>query len=327
MKISDAISTLNIKNYTITNIQHISYNELKKHYHIQSLIYHPDKNSNNENATLTFQNINCAFLTLKELISNDTISNDTISNDTISNDTISNDESYNNLLINFINYIVNYYSNTNVLNSNSLEDLKIEANKHLTKFLETLFSNLPLIILEDIYALLIKFNNNINKCLVHNSNTNNIINNIKKIIVIILEKNDIYIINPNISNLINSDIYKLNIANEYVYIPLWHNELAFENAIIKIYPILDSNITIDSNNNIHYTYNNKFSTLLENIANDNNSITISINNTNYSININILKISKYQTYIIENQGIPKINNNAILDNSIKASIIFHIHLE
>ena len=45
MKISDAINILNIKNYDITNIQHISYNELKKHNHIQSLIYHPDKNT------------------------------------------------------------------------------------------------------------------------------------------------------------------------------------------------------------------------------------------------------------------------------------------
>jgi curved DNA-binding protein CbpA len=44
MKISDAINILNIKNYNITNIQHISYDELKKQYHIQSLIYHPDKN-------------------------------------------------------------------------------------------------------------------------------------------------------------------------------------------------------------------------------------------------------------------------------------------
>ena len=307
MKISDAIAILNIQNYNITNIQYISYNELKKHYHIQALLYHPDKNSNTENSTLIFQNINCAFRTLKDMIS---------AND-LNNDLSANDDSYNNLLINFINNVINYYNNNNVLN---LEEIKLEADKHLIIFLETLFTNLSLVILEDIYLLLAKFNNNYLL-------TNRIATIIKKLIISILEKNAIYIINPTISNLLNSDIYKLTIANEYVYVPLWHNELAFENAIIKIYPLLVSNMYLDSSNNIHYTYKNKFSTLLENIANNVNCIIITIDNNTYSIAINNLKLSKYQTYILENQGIPVINSNNILDNSVKSSIIFHIYLD
>jgi hypothetical protein len=201
-----------------------------------------------------------------------------------------------------------------------LEDLKLEANKHLTIVIEALFSKLSLIILEDIYLLLIKLN-------ASSLLTNKIINIIKKIIINILEKNAIYIINPTISNLLNSDIYKLTIANEYVYVPLWHNELAFENAIIKIYPLLPSNVYLDGSNIIHYTYKNKFSTLLENIANNVNSVVITIDNNDYSIIINNLKLAKYQTYILENQGIPSINSNNILDNSVKSAIVFHIHLD
>ena len=226
------------------------------------------------------------------------------------------------MLLNFINYVINYYNNTNVLNSNSLDELKIEADKHLNKLLETLFSNFSLINLEDIYLLLLKFNNSSNSFL-----TNKIVSIIKKICISILEKNSIYIISPSISNLLNSDIYKLSIANDYVYVPLWHNELAFENAIIKIYPLLPANVTLDSSNIIHYTYKNKFSTLLENIANNVNSLIISIDNNDYSININNLKMAIYQTYILENQGIPNINSNNILDNSVKSAIIFHIHLD
>ena len=312
MKISDAIAILNIQNYNITNIQYISYNELKKHYHIQALLYHPDKNNNTENSTLIFQNINCAFRTLKDVIS----ANDLSANDLSAND-LNNDDSYNNLLINFINNVINYYNNNNVLN---LDEIKLEADKHLTMFLETLFSNLSLIILEDIYLLLAKFNNNYLL-------TNRIVTIIKKLIISILEKNAIYIINPTISNLLNSDIYKLNINNEYVYVPLWHNELAFENAIIKIYPLLATNMYLDSSNNIYYTYKNKFSTLLENIANNINYIIITIDNNTYNIAINNLIMSKYQTYILKNQGIPVINSNNILDNSVKSSIIFHIYLD
>ena len=312
MKISDAIAILNIQNYNITNIQYISYNELKKHYHIQALLYHPDKNNNTENSTLIFQNINCAFRTLKDVIS----ANDLSAYDLSAND-LNNDDSYNNLLINFINNVINYYNNNNVLN---LDEIKLEADKHLTIFLETLFSNLSLIILEDIYLLLAKFNNNYLL-------TNRIVTIIKKLIISILEKNSIYIINPTISNLLNSDIYKLNINNEYVYVPLWHNELAFENAIIKIYPLLATNMYLDSSNNIYYTYKNKFSTLLENIANNINYIIITIDNNTYNIAINNLIMSKYQTYILKNQGIPVINSNNILDNSVKSSIIFHIYLD
>ena len=317
MKISDAIAILNIQNYNITNIQYISYNELKKHYHIQALLYHPDKNNNTENSTLIFQNINCAFRTLKDVISdNDISANDISANDVSAND-LNNDDSYNNLLINFINNVINYYNNNNVLN---LDEIKLEADKQLTIFLETLFSNLSLIILEDIYLLLAKFNNNYLL-------TNRIVTIIKKLIISILEKNAIYIINPTISNLLNSDIYKLNINNEYVYVPLWHNELAFENAIIKIYPLLATNMYLDSSNNIYYTYKNKFSTLLENIANNINYIIITIDNNTYNIAINNLIMSKYQTYILKNQGIPVINSNNILDNSVKSSIIFHIYLD
>ena len=312
MKISDAIAILNIQNYNITNIQYISYNELKKHYHIQALLYHPDKNNNTENSTLIFQNINCAFRTLKDVIS----ANDLSAYDLSAND-LNNDDSYNNLLINFINNVINYYNNNNVLN---LDEIKLEADKQLTLFLETLFSNLSLIILEDIYLLLAKFNNNYLL-------TNRIVTIIKKLIISILEKNAIYIINPTISNLLNSDIYKLNINNEYVYVPLWHNELAFENAIIKIYPLLATNMYLDSSNNIYYTYKNKFSTLLENIANNINYIIITIDNNTYNIAINNLIMSKYQTYILKNQGIPVINSNNILDNSVKSSIIFHIYLD
>ena len=332
MKISDAIVILNIQNYNITNIQHISYNELKKHYHIQALLYHPDKNSNTENSTLIFQNINCAFSLLKGLISERDLIKDDLNGDDLNGDDLNGDDltsentdnSYNKLLISFINYVINYYSNNNNNESNlqdlKLEDLKLEANKHLTIVIETLFSKLSLIILEDIYLLLIKFNSS-------SLITNKIVNIIKKIIVNILEKKDIYIINPTISNLLNSDIYKLTIANEYVYVPLWHNELAFENAIIKIYPLLPSNVYLDGCNIIHYTYKNKFSTLLENIANNVNSLVITIDNNDYSIIINNLKLAKYQTYILKNQGIPSINSNNILDNSVKSDIVFHIHLD
>ena len=64
---------------------------------------------------------------------------------------------------------------------------------------------------------------------------------------------------PNIQSIINSEIYKLTIDNNIVYIPLWHKQLTYENFIINIDYIKDNNnITIDDNNNIHYEYYNTF---------------------------------------------------------------------
>ena len=60
-----------------------------------------------------------------------------------------------------------------------------------------------------------------------------------------------YIINPSLENVFNCEIFKLEIDNDIVYVPLWHQEMLYENIIIKIQPLLPQHITIDEYNNIH----------------------------------------------------------------------------
>jgi hypothetical protein len=347
MKISEAIDVLNITNYTIYNIKNISYNELKKHYHIQCLIYHPDKNINNEEATLIFQNINQAYNSLRELIniskddsnatnsnatnsnatnSNATNSNATNSNATNSNATNSNANDYNSYILNFINFITNYYCNSEN-NSNleeNIDNIKHYANNHIQTILINLLDNFSIVILEDLYIFLLKYKK---ECIYENNTlSDNIITTIKTILQEKLSKYNIYILTPNIGNLLNSDVYKLTINNDIIYIPLWHNELNFENNIIKIEPLLDNNITLDIDNNIHYTYTNTFSNIIDLLNSNTNNITITIENYAFNIVINKLTFSKYQIYSIKNQGLSKINTNNILDNTCKSDIICHIYL-
>ena len=201
----------------------------------------------------------------------------------------------------------------------------------MEKLIINLLDNFSVNILEDLYIYLLKYNNKFNDIenysdISNNSITNIIISTIKKILQEKLSKFNIYILTPNICNLLNNDIYKLDISNEIICIPLWHNELNFENNIIKIEPILDDDTKIDENNNIHYKYYNKFTNLIECIKNNLNIITIKINNYNYELNINKLRFDKYQTYVLKNKGIPKINFNNIMDNTIKSDTIFHIYL-
>ena len=319
MKISEAITILNITNYTIHNIKNISYNELKKHYHIQCLIYHPDKNITNEESTLIFQNINHAYNILKELI---IVKEETINHDSINTNT----DDYNYYILNFINFILNYYSNsTNTINID-ISNIKNYANSHINTVLENLLDNFSIVILEDLYIFLLKYKK---ECCFEND-TNSISNNIITIIKTLLQeklsKYNIYILTPTIGNLLNSDIYKLEVNNDIIYIPLWHNELNFENNIIKIDPLLDSNIIIDSDNNIHYTYSNSFHNIIDLLKTNNATLTITIENHSFNIIIGDLTFTKYQIYSIKNQGLSKINTNNILDNSYKSDIIFHIYL-
>ena len=328
MKISEALVILNIKNYNMYNIHNISLNELKKYYHIQCLIYHPDKNNICENSTLLFQNINSAYNVLKDIISTDNDNDDHDDDDAIDNDGKTNN--YNDLLLTFLNFIIKYYSNNDALTgfTDDITKFKHNANIHIKAIITSLFDNFSIVILEDLYCYLLKYNKL--KSHENTENTeNNIYNTIIDIIKTILEEklsdHSIYILTPKLTNLLNSDVYKLEINDVIVYIPLWHNEMKFENNIIKIEPLLDDTISIDEHNNIHYTYYNNFNNIIE-LLKSNSNIAIDLADQTIEININDLKFSKYQVYNVKHKGIPKINTLAILDNSNKGDIYFHIHL-
>lgn len=336
MKISEALVILNIKTYNMYNIHNISLNELKKYYHIQCLIYHPDKNNICENSTLLFQNINSAYNVLKDIISaNDDCLCENGNDDNDDGKT----NNYNDLLVTFLNFIIKYYSNNDALTGfkDDITNFKHNANIHIKAIITSLFDNFSIVILEDLYCYLLKYNKlkshekyeNTENTENTENNENNIYNTIIEIIKTILEEklsnHSIYILTPNLINLLNSDVYKLEINDVIVYIPLWHNEMKFENNIIKIEPLLDDTITIDEHNNIHYTYYNNFNNIIE-LLKSNSNIAIDLADQTIEININDLKFSKYQVYNVKHKGIPKINTLAILDNSNKGDIYFHIHL-
>ena len=323
MKISEALTILNITNYSIHTIHNISLNELKKYYHIQCIIYHPDKNNRDEDATLLFQNINCAYTTLKELITSYNENSENNEN----NENNTNDD----LLVLFFNFIINFYSNSENIDNfkQDINNFKIKAHIHIKALLTNLFEYFSIAILEDLYHYLLHYKKNQNYNTNNTNDKTNIYNAVIEIIKTILEEkledHSIYILTPNLLNLLNSEIYKLEINEAIVYIPLWHNEMKFENNIIKIEPLLDDTITIDEHNNIHYTYYNKYSNIID-LVNAKSNIFIDLADQTIEINISDLKFSPYQIYIVKHKGIPKINTLNILDNTHKADIYFHIHL-
>jgi hypothetical protein len=303
MNVQIALSKLNLDNkYNIKNITELSNVELKRSYHIMALNFHPDKNKE-INAKEKFQEIGEAYTFLHNII------NSNIYN-IYENNTEEEiyDTPYTDLMINLLKMLLSKPD------SGEINKFQKKCIEYTNTLLDQLFDKINLNVLEDIYKFIVKNSMGLSE---------DMINVIKELINKKLINYNMYIISPSLENIMNSEIFKLEIEQDIVYVPLWHQEMIYENILIKIQPILPDNITIDEYNNIHITYEEKFINLLNFIKKDTKFIEIN----NYKVYLEELKLKKNQLIIFKNQGIPLINTNNILDNKTKGNVVIHIHLE
>ena len=193
------------KSLDILNLKHgYTYEELKKSYHINALLFHPDKNS--IDTTEKFKDINNAYKLLSNNLSNTTTKKRIDEN---LNDENLNDE-YLSLIYNFIVFL----SKNNGISNIKDEEMLNKLNKAGESIIQKILEKLTLDIIEDIYLLI---ENNTNLMTYIDERTKSmIINSIKQYI----ENYTVVILKPNINNLINRDVYKLKINDEIIYIPL-----------------------------------------------------------------------------------------------------------
>lgn len=303
MNVQIALSKLNLDNkYNIKNITELTSVELKRSYHIMALNYHPDKNKE-INAKERFQEIGEAYTFLHNII------NSNIYN-IYENNTEEEiyDTPYTDLMINLLKMLLSKPD------SGEINKFQKKCIEYTNKLLDQLFDKINLNVLEDIYKFIVKNSMGLSE---------DMINVIKDLINKKLMKYNMYIISPSLENIMNSEIFKLEIEEDIVYVPLWHQEMVYENILIKIQPILPDNVTIDEYNNMHITYEERFINLLNLIKEDIKFIEIN----NYKVYFEELRLKKIQVVIFKNEGIPLINTNDILDNKIKGNVLIHIHLE
>jgi len=323
MNIQIALNLLDIDE----NYQDITKDFVKRKYHKMALKWHPDKNGNTIEATHRFQKINEAhiYLVTELCLDNDSNSdNDNFVSSSFFKDTkhdTKNDTNlYTSLLSMFLANILKVDSKVmSELLINIIKDIVINGYKVIsTKIIDDLDKEMSL----ELYNFLNKYKH----ILYISSQTLEFVSSLIKE----KYKNDsVYILNPSIDDLLDNNIYKLYVDEQLYLVPLWHNELYFEdlnkNDIIALcHPELPDNITIDENNDIHCDLLVDFEK--EAIISFEKGLSLIIGKRIFKIPFEKLYIKKEQKYIIKGQGVSKICEDDIYNqtNSSKGDIIVNI---
>jgi hypothetical protein len=147
------------------------------------------------------------------------------------------------------------------------------------------------------------------------------------------KKDRVFVLKPNLKDMMDHNIYKLYVDEELYLVPLWHNELYFDGPedseiIVLCQPKLPSNITIDENNNIYYETSIKIDSELQYLIKNDKLVSIEVGEKWFSIPLNKLYLKEEQVYKFKGQGIAHIPSEQkdIYNVSSKADIIVKIIL-
>jgi DnaJ-class molecular chaperone len=294
----------------IDNKEEISKDSLKRHYRIKALKYHPDKNKQ-DNAAAMFQNIHSAY----EYLSNHLDYADTDSDYEDNEECSQNEEkgNYNSILFSFLKNIIGRDASQSIyqiiLNkiSNTCENKAIQILKKLDK------------------AVLVKICEMINKYKDAFHFSPYFFDKLEEIAKEKIKNDECIILNPEIDDLFENNLYKLTIGDHTYAVPLWHHELIYDNSgrdiYVKCSPVLPDNVMIDNKNNVIVKVN-------YNILDIWNSeyVETKIGTHNFRFSVEKLKIVKRQQIVLEKEGISKINTVNIYDVSKRGDIVIEISI-
>lgn len=308
MNYIDAFEILEIdKNVKLNDI---TLDFLKRRYHKLALQNHPDKNGNTSEYTLKFQQIQEAYIFLQREIA--AINNETTHVD----ENGSNPNIYVDILTLFMKTIFNGGHDDIVLNV--IKELVIGCKKVSVQ----LFDNLDRDMAISIYDFLSS-----NRSVLHLSNE--LLKEIRDLVVKKYDNIIIYKLNPSINDLLDHNVYKLYIDDKLFLVPLWYNEVYFDNSgceiIVICEPELPNTVTIDDDNNVHLDITVDMTELGDIILNNKN-IHFTLGKKEIDIPSSELFMKREQYYRVKNMGLSTIitDNDDIYDITNLSDLIVRI---
>ena len=314
MNYKDAFEILEI------DLNEIGYNDisleyLKKQYRRLALKNHPDKNGNTPESNEKFQKINEAYHYLKREIKH--FNPEDLEEESNNSEEDTQDSSlYLDILRSFMKTM--FEGKYNDVLSKVVNDIMVTGKKLSIKLFDDLDKDTTL----NIYNFLSN-----NKTTLHLNQE--ILDNIRDLVVKKYDNVEVYKLNPSIIDLLNNNLYKLYVNDELFLVPLWHNESYFDGSGCEIMvicePELPNGITIDDDNNICIeTEISAYHQLPDDIM-DNGFVGIEIGGKDFTIPLSNLYMKREQYYRIKNEGLSKIKKD-IYDVSEKTDIIVKILL-
>jgi len=134
---------------------------------------------------------------------------------------------------------------------------------------------------------------------------------------------------PSLDDVMGDNVFKHTLnENDVIYIPLWHNELVYDNSgndfIVRVTPKLPSNnYWIDEDNNLHQKVEYTLYELWDSV-NDGRFIEIFFGRKKFIFYPERLNLKSNQIYIWKGQGISKINTFSAYDISLRSNVVLHV---
>jgi hypothetical protein len=164
---------------------------------------------------------------------------------------------------------------------------------------------------------------NVNKDILHFSDS--FLEKVRTLLSEKIKNDECIILNPLLDDLFENNLYRLKV-NEFVYIvPLWHQELVYDNSgsdiYVKCFPVLPENVDIDERNNLYVDLLYKIGDLW-----GKDKIDFLLGRRTFSFATNVLRMIPLQTLVLKGQGITKVNHDNIYDVAKKSDIILNIRI-
>jgi DnaJ-class molecular chaperone len=257
----------------------ITRDELKRKYRRLALQFHPDKNGNSAESAENFKMIHEAYEYLQIYIVSQT------DDETQSNTSSEAGDDYMTMLQRFIESIIQ--------SPNMSEIIKEIVMNGCKKMSTRLFENMS----KDTSMELLSFISKHRNILHIDPDT---IQCVREIILEKYKNDQIYILNPSLDDLLENNVYKLDIDGKIYLVPLWHSEVYFDGSgcdiIVQCIPDLPANMFIDENNALHVNINAPFTISLL----DSPVVLFKLGKQSFPLQV---QFKRTQTCYLHNQGI------------------------